>query len=134
MHNQPNTVMLVEDDDIDAIALEKAIELYSSDIKTMRATEGEDALKMLSNNRPDLILMDIRMPRMDGRTALSKIKSDDCLRSIPVVMMSTSESDEDIQFCYKNFANAYVVKPIGFDMSTKMVSNILNFWLKTAIQ
>lgn len=134
MDTQSNTIMLVEDDDIDAIALEKAIELYSSNIKTVRAKEGEDALQQLSRDRPDLILMDIRMPRMDGRTALSKIKSDERLKSIPVVMMSTSESDEDVHYCYQNYANAYVIKPIGFDMSTKMVSNILNFWLKTAIQ
>lgn len=134
MSRSKNFVLLVEDDDIDAIALEKAIALYSPDVRTKRATQGDEAMKALSAETPDLVLMDIKMPLMDGRQALTKIKTDDALKSIPVVMMSTSDNDDDIDYCYRNHCNAYVVKPIGFDMSTEVVKNILNFWLKTAVQ
>ena len=134
MSKSSNVVMLVEDDDIDAMALETAIELYSSDVKTVRARNGEDALQRLASTSPQLVLMDIRMPKMDGREALSKIKSDESLKSTPVVMMSTSDDMDDVEYCYRHNCNAYVVKPIGFDMSRDVVGHILNFWLKTAIQ
>lgn len=127
------TVLVAEDDDIDAIAIEKAIELYSNNIKIIRAIDGEDTLNRLASATPDLVLMDIKMPRMDGREALVKIKSDITLMRMPVVMMSTSDDESDINYCYQNNCNAYVVKPIGFDMSTAVVKSILDFWLKTAV-
>ena len=97
----------------------------------VRSEDGLEALDTLEGRRPDLIIMDIRMPRMNGREALVEIKNDERLRSIPVIMMSTSRDEDDIAYCYDHHANAYVSKSFSA-REGHTIENIVRFWLDTA--
>ena len=78
--------------------------------------------------RPDLILLDLNMPRMDGRTFLTEMKMDDNLKAIPVVVLTTSQAEEDIVKSYSLGANCYITKPVGLDEFSKVVNAIGDFW------
>lgn len=121
-------LLLVEDDDVDAMTIERAIDQINPNIRVIRAENGIEAIEILSTERPNLVVMDIRMPKMDGKEALALIKKDENLRKIPVIMMSTSSSPEDIEFCYRNYSNAYLVKPLGAEESHDVVKKLLDFW------
>lgn len=123
--------MIVEDNDLDAMLLERVIRKLRPDIRITRSEDGIDALEALETCRPALIIMDIRMPRMGGLEALAQIKKDQRLRGIPVVMMSTSRNEDDIENSYDNHANAYVVKSVKA-RDGKTVENLVRFWLGTA--
>jgi len=97
--------------------------------------DGEKALKFLKKEapytdavRPDIILLDLNMPRKDGKETLAEIKADQSLRSIPVVILTTSEAESDIVKCYELGANCYIAKPISFEAFTKVVAMIEEFW------
>ncbi|MDG4555758.1 MAG: response regulator [Candidatus Competibacter sp.] len=77
---------------------------------------------------PDIVLLDLNMPRMDGREVLAEIKSDPLLKMLPVVVLTTSQAEEDILRAYQLQANCYVTKPVDLDQLIKVVSNIENFW------
>jgi chemotaxis family two-component system response regulator Rcp1 len=100
------------------------------------ASDGVEALaflrqegKFLEAKRPDLILLDLNMPRMDGRELLSIIKADDNLRAIPVVVLTTSQSENDILNSYDLRANCYITKPVDLDQFLVVVNSIQEFWL-----
>lgn len=97
----------------------------------MRSEDGIMALEALEHCRPDLIIMDIRMPRMDGLETLEMIKKDKQLKSIPVIMMSSSKDEDDINESYNRLANAYVVKAFDAREGSK-IESLLRFWLDTA--
>jgi chemotaxis family two-component system response regulator Rcp1 len=78
--------------------------------------------------RPDLILLDLNMPKMDGREVLSKIKNDDRLRVIPVVVLTSSQDEADVLKAYGLHANCYIVKPVDFEKFADVVKSIENFW------
>jgi two-component system, chemotaxis family, response regulator Rcp1 len=79
--------------------------------------------------RPDLVLLDLNLPRKDGREVLAAIKGDDGLKTIPVVILTTSQAEEDVVRAYKLNANCYVTKPVDFDQFTRIVQAIEHFWL-----
>lgn len=80
-------------------------------------------------NRPDLILLDLNLPKKNGREILAAIKSDEALKTIPVVILTTSQADEDILQAYSLHANCYISKPVGFEQFTHIVKSIESFWL-----
>ena len=125
-------VLVVEDDDIDAMLLQRVFKRLKPEIKLMRCEDGVAALEALNSCRPDLIIMDIRMPRMDGLETLELIKKDKQLRSIPVIMMSSSNNPSDIANSYDCLANAYVVKGVAVEDGCKMEA-LVHFWLETAV-
>lgn len=134
MTSIPHKVLIVEDDDIDAMAVERSFRRSYPEAQLIRAHNGKDALDILRNDSLiDLILMDIRMPVLDGREALREIKTDSVLKKIPVVMTSTSSDNNDITFCYENHANGYVVKPNGMKATDKIIENIIEFWLRSCV-
>jgi len=97
--------------------------------------DGQEAMDFLRNKgdfvdapRPDLILLDLNLPKKDGREVLAEIKSDDRLLQIPVVVLTTSQSEEDILKVYKLKANCYISKPVNLDQFVKVVKSIDNFW------
>ncbi len=105
---------------------------------TMRvAHDGEQALKILrqkgkngQTNRPELILLDLNLPRLNGLEVLREIKTDPILRSIPVVILTSSQSEKDILDSYSEYANAYVIKPVSIQQFVAVVRSIENFWLE----
>lgn len=131
----PVHILLVEDDPGDALL---AVELLGeSKLNNQFAIvgDGEEALEYLRREgqyadarRPDLILLDLNMPRMDGHELLGILKNDEDLRRIPVVVLTTSGSSDDIDAAYAAYANCYITKPIGLDQLAKVVRSIDEFW------
>ncbi|MFC6087227.1 response regulator [Sphaerisporangium aureirubrum] len=129
-------VLLVEDDPGDVLLTREAFEHNKVKNKLHVVSDGEQAMAFLRQEgkyaetpRPDLILLDLNLPRKDGREVLEDIKADANLRSIPVVVLTTSEAEEDILRSYHLHANAYVAKPVDFDQFIKVVRQIDDFFV-----
>lgn len=132
---RPLRVLLVEDDPGDALMTEEALEGHEIPNELRVVTNGEDALAYLRAEgsfadavTPDLVLLDLNLPRRDGREVLRAVKDDRGLRSIPIVILTTSEADEDVQRCYDLHANAYVRKPVDFEQFLKAVRAVPHFF------
>ena len=133
---KPIDILLVEDNPGDADLAKVA--LGDSKIKNnlFVVEDGVEAMDFLRNMgeyadapRPDLVLLDLNLPKKDGRTVLGEIKSDESLKMIPVVILTTSRDEEDILRSYNLHANCYITKPIDLDQFLKVVKSIENFWL-----
>ncbi|GAA3305003.1 MULTISPECIES: response regulator [Dactylosporangium] len=132
----PIEVLLVEDDPGDVLMTQEAFEEHKVRNKLNVVQDGEEALAYLRREgkyadapRPDLILLDLNLPRVDGREVLGVIKEDQDLRRIPVVVLTTSQADEDILRSYSLHANAYVTKPVDFDSFIAVVRQIDEFFV-----
>jgi len=128
-------ILLVEDDPADVELTRYTIEKSKVLIELQVVGDGVEALAFLRREgkyadapRPDLILLDLNMPRMDGRAFLSEMRADDQLKTIPVVVLTTSQTDEDIYRSYHLGANCYITKPVGLEEFTKVVNAIEDFW------
>jgi two-component system response regulator len=128
-------ILLVEDSPADILITREAFEEAKLLNSLHVAEDGVQAMEFLrrqgryaSAPRPDLILLDLNLPRKNGREVLAEIKNDPDLKSIPVVILTTSGTDEDILKAYDLHANCYVVKPVGFESFLKAVQSIRNFW------
>jgi len=132
----PIEVLLVEDDPGDVLMTQEAFEEHKVRNKLSVVSDGEEALSYLRREgrfadapRPDLILLDLNLPRVDGREVLAVIKDDEDLRRIPVVVLTTSQADEDIMRSYSLHANAYVTKPVDFERFIAVVRQIDEFFV-----
>ena len=127
-------VLLVEDSTADAILIREALRRVDVDHDVEIATDGVQALERLRTGspRPDLVLLDLNLPRMDGRAVLVEIKGDPELRTIPVIILTTSGSPADVDFAYRNHANCFVRKPLGLDRLVEAAQAIRDFWMRTA--
>lgn len=131
----PLKVLLVEDDPADVELTQEALDNNKVYTKLFMVQDGLEALAFLRREgvhadapRPDLILLDLNMPRMDGRQVLAELKKDDDLKNIPVVVLTTSKAEQDIVASYDLGANCYVTKPVGLEQFTKVVQSIKGFW------
>jgi CheY-like chemotaxis protein len=129
-------VLLVEDDPGDVVLIREAFELNKVHNALHVASDGVEALDFLYRRngheeapRPDLVLLDLNLPRKDGREVLEEVKADPSLRTIPVVVLTTSEAEEDILRSYDLHANAYVTKPVDFDRFIEVVRLIDDFFV-----
>jgi CheY-like chemotaxis protein len=129
-------VLLVEDDPGDVMLVRESFEYHKIVNPLDVVSDGVEALAFLRQEapfteaiRPALIMLDLNLPRMDGREVLTQIKSDPDLRSIPVVVLTTSVADEDIERSYDTHANAYVTKPVDFDRFMRVVQQIDEFFI-----
>ncbi|MFC0546165.1 response regulator [Kutzneria chonburiensis] len=129
-------VLLVEDDPGDVLMTREAFEHHKLRNKLHVVADGVAALSFLRREgehadapRPGLVLLDLNLPRKDGREVLAEIKSDESLRSIPVVVLTTSEAEEDILRSYDLHANAYVTKPVDFDRFIDVIRQIDDFFV-----
>lgn len=132
-------VLLVEDNPGDVRLTQEALKQGQTDHTLEVVTDGEEALAYLnrengyeSAQRPDLILLDLNLPKCDGREVLEQVKHDPELHNIPVVILTTSEAAEDIQQAYLNHANSYITKPVDLDEFMTVVRTIEEFWLQVA--
>jgi CheY-like chemotaxis protein len=131
--------LLVEDNPGDVRLTRDAFSAGAARPHFTVAKDGVEALAMLRHEgkysecpRPDLILLDINLPLKDGREVLKEIKSDDDLRLIPVVMLTTSDSDSDVKASYRAGANCYVTKPVDLGAFNAVVRSVESFWLSIA--
>ena len=128
-------ILLVEDSPSDAMMTREALNNSKLVNKIEMVDNGEDALAFLRRQgryaqarRPDLILLDLNLPRKNGREVLTEVKTDEALKSIPVVVLTSSRAEEDIVRSYGLHANCYVAKPVGFDELVRVVQSIRHFW------
>ncbi len=136
---RPLCVLLVEDDAADVALMENAFADHPVTSDLHHVPDGAEALAFLRRDaayadapRPDLILLDLNMPRVDGRQVLGHIKADDNLKGIPVVVFTTSSTDSDVISSYGAHANAYVTKPIDLEEFERALAEIREFWGHTA--
>lgn len=136
---RPISVLLVDDDPGDVLMIEEALETIGAPRNVYVVNDGEEAVSFLRRTgafadapRPDVVLLDLNMPRMDGRQVLAEIKADSQLRSIPIVVLTTSQSPADIVSSYALHANAYVTKPLNLDDLTEVVHKIDYFFARIA--
>jgi len=132
---RPIIILMVEDNPTDVLIAKEGL-LSAKLLNTLHvADDGMYAMDFLHRRgkytdapRPDLILLDLNMPRMNGREVLAEIKADENLKNIPVVILTTSKDEEDISKAYGLHANCYISKPVDFDEFTKVVQTIQAFW------
>ncbi|MEH1102210.1 response regulator [Micromonospora sp. CPCC 205561] len=136
----PVRILVVDDDPGDVLMIEEA--LADSDVEKIIdvVSDGQEAMEFLRREgrhadarRPDVILLDLNMPRMDGRQVLGEVKSDEDLRTIPIVVLTTSNADTDIVGSYTLQANAYVTKPIDLDDFNDVVHRIDEFFGRVVV-
>jgi two-component system response regulator len=126
-------ILLVEDNPNDAELTIRALKKYNMANHLLHLPDGEKALEYLyspgTNTLPKLILLDLKMPKVDGIEVLRKIKNDEDKKTIPVVVLTSSKEEQDLVNSYKLGVNAYVVKPVEFDKFMKAVAELGLFWL-----
>lgn len=136
MDNTVN-ILLVEDNPGDARLIEEIFKSTNVKNKIHITKDGVEAMDFLNKEnrysnvpKPDIILLDLNLPRKDGREVLEDVKGNEDLKSIPVIILTTSGAEEDLIRTYRNYANCYITKPVDFDEFLKVITAIENFWLK----
>ncbi len=139
MNDAPTTpmkILVVEDEEVDVALMKRAFARTSIPRSITYVSDGEAALEHLHRSKPhelpDLIVLDINLPRKSGREALQDIKSDPDLQPIPIAMFTSSNWDQDVHDCYRMGANCYIVKPVDFDGFLRVIKVVEDFWLGTA--
>ncbi len=136
----PRAILMADDDPDDRLLLQEARDEAGLDSDLYFVEDGEDLLDFLRHEgkyvdqtipMPGLILLDLNMPRKDGREALREIRADATLRRIPIVVLTTSKSEEDIYRSYDMGANSYITKPVSFESLVTMVQLLGQYWLST---
>lgn len=137
--NSEIEILLVEDNPNDAELTLRALKKNNIVNNIVHLKDGADALDYLFgegaytgrnlNNKPRLILLDLKMPKVDGIEVLRKVKASEDTKAIPVVVLTSSNEDPDVKICYELGANSYIVKPVGFDNFTKAVAELGVYWI-----
>jgi CheY-like chemotaxis protein len=132
---RPARVLVVEDSHVQAALVQYAVDEIASLELLHIASDGEEALAYLRNEpgfesaeRPDVILLDLNMPRKNGFEVLDEVKQDDRLKTIPVIMFTTSELETDVAHAYKRGANTFITKPVGFDALIQTLEDLARYW------
>jgi two-component system response regulator len=136
---RPLDVLLVEDSPSDAELTRKAFQRQQIDMRLHHVWDGVECLSFLERSepfthapRPDLILLDLNMPRMDGREVLRKVKGNHHLSPIPVIILTTGSEKTDITEAYRSHANAYLIKPVDLERFFSLIGELRRFWMETA--
>jgi chemotaxis family two-component system response regulator Rcp1 len=135
--NKNAKILLVEDNEGDIVLTIEALKDAKAGNTVVVVRDGEEAMQFLlkqgqyiNAETPDIILLDINLPKMNGKEVLEEIKKNERLKIIPVIMLTTSNSEKDILDSYRNHANCYVTKSSDFQKFMEIVSMIVNFWLR----
>jgi len=139
-HHKPVEILLVEDNPGDIRLTEEALREGRVSNNLHKVENGVEAMAFLRRRgkyadaaHPDLVLLDLNLPLKDGREVLEEIKSDEQLKRIPVIVLTTSSAEVDILHTYDNHGNAYITKPIDLDQFVKAIKAIEDFWFKIAM-
>lgn len=133
------TILMADDDDDDYLLTKKALKESKLANTLTRVKDGEELIDYLKKRgeykddtspRPGMILLDLNMPRKDGREALKEIKADESLRDIPVVIFTTSKAEEDIYRSYQLGSNSFITKPVTFDKLVRVIAALGTYWFK----
>jgi len=141
--NSGKLILMIEDSDEDYVALQRVFKKSNYDFRLERTSDAVQALDFLlargeyKENRdsgivPSLILLDLNLPGLDGRELLLQLKRDDRLKEIPVVILTTSNNPRDVLYCYRNGANGYQIKTVGFDKFFNSIRSMISYWFETA--
>jgi chemotaxis family two-component system response regulator Rcp1 len=137
---RPIDILLVEDSVTDVMLAEEALEMSKVSNQLHVVKDGVEAMAFLRREgqyaespRPDLVLLDLNMPRKDGREVLAEVKADASLRQIPIVVLTTSQAEQDVLKAYGLHANCYISKPVDFDQFVAAIQAIEQFWLTVVI-
>lgn len=140
MQPDPVHILIVDDNSTDLMIMREAFNDTRLNAVLHVANNGEEAMKFLrhageytSAPRPDLILLDLNMPRKNGHEVLAEIKGDPLLLRIPVIILTTSQANEDVSRAYAAHANCYIRKPVDFKQFEKVLATIEQFWFETVI-
>lgn len=135
MNRQPLHLLLVEDNEAHARIVTKGFRAAGNHGTMDRVADGKEAIdyvrrhgKYRDRPRPDVILLDLKLPRLDGHGVLSTLKSDERLKLIPVVVLTTSDADCDIAEAYRLHANSYLVKPVGYIKFRDLICAVTSYW------
>ena len=135
----PKHVLLIEDSPGDVRLTREALSEANPEIELSVAADGIEAMSFLNQQnehshapRPDMILLDLNLPLMDGREVLARIKGDDALKTIPTIILTTSQAQADISTSYELQANSYLCKPVRLDEFMDLVKSINDFWMMKA--
>ncbi|OAD46047.1 response regulator [Polaribacter atrinae] len=123
-------VLLIEDNLIEIMKMKRTLSLLKLDHTMQEAKNGEIALEFLQDksNFPDLILLDLNMPKMSGIEFLSILKKDENIQHIPTVILTTSDNQKDLEECYKLGVSGYILKPLKYDDYVKKIETVLSYW------
>jgi two-component system, chemotaxis family, response regulator Rcp1 len=134
----PIEILLVEDNPGDVRLMREALNFGKVDNKMSVVSNGTDAMDFLHKTgkyaevlRPDIILLDLNLPKKDGREVLKDVKSDLKLKNIPVIVLTTSQAEQDIAIAYERHANCFITKPVDFEQFISVVLSMENFWFST---
>lgn len=137
---RPAEILLVEDNDNDAELMRLAFKRAKLVVSVHRAVDGEECMAFLRKQppfenvpQPDLIFLDLNMPRMDGREVMQEILKDEQLRHLPVIVMTSSDADADVLASYKLRCSSYVVKPIGFENFAQIIRSLSSYWFTVVV-
>lgn len=133
--NESQPILLIDDNDDDVEATLRAFKRTNLKNLVIRATTGAEAVMMLREKKvhPGLILLDLNMPGLDGRRVLAILKGDNELRRIPVVVLTTSNDDRDVEECYQLGANTYIQKPVDLDGLFAAIQRLKDYWFEIAL-
>lgn len=123
-------ILLIEDDMIEIMKLNRTISTLKLEHKIIEANNGEDALEILEqkDNLPDIILLDLNMPKVNGIEFLNVLKKDDVLKYIPTIILTTSNNQKDLLECYKTGVAGYVIKPLKYEDYVSKIEKLLAYW------
>jgi CheY-like chemotaxis protein len=123
-------ILLIEDDMIEVMKLNRTISTLKLDHKITEANNGEEALSILEkkDNLPDIILLDLNMPKINGIEFLNILKKDDILRYIPTIILTTSNNQKDLLECYKIGITGYIIKPLKYEDYVSKIEKVLAYW------
>ena len=136
---RPSDVLLVEDNPSDVYLTQVAFRRSAAESEIHVVEDGIQAMAFLRQElpyanapRPDLVLLDLNLPRKDGYKVLAEMKADPDLRRIPVIVLTTSTAEADVDRCYQSHANCYISKPVDFDEFERVIQEIESFWFQCA--
>jgi len=138
-----HNLLVVEDSDTDFAVLKRFFKKLSFTNPVHRCYDGDDALDFLFHKgkyqsdsiclRPSLILLDLNLPGTDGKEVLAEIKNNDTLKTIPVVIFTTSSNPDDVNKCYEKGANNYIIKPMDLDEMSRTIKSLLEYWFEVSL-